>query len=274
MLRLGEHQVRPYMVVRRSHPCDRPLFLAAMYAIIPAVDAHVQRQLLDLNRRFYDRFARPFADSRQASQASLQQALASVRDGNRVLDIGCGDGRAARALEAMGRRVSYLGIDASPSLIALARERTGRLAAVKATFAVLDVSDPDWQTGLGAQCFDSVLAFALLHHIPGQDLRRRLVRQMTSLLCPAGRLIVSTWQFLASERLRRKVLPWAAIGLRGDDVEPGDYLLDWQRGGYGIRYCHLIGESELRDLCAAAGLSMCAMFAADSGLNLYAIASR
>ncbi len=57
-------------------------------------------------------------------------------------------------------------------------------------------------------------------------------------------------------------------------MEQGDYLLDWQRGGYGVRYCHMIDEGELRALCGDARLSISDLYLADNGLNLYAIAQR
>lgn len=232
------------------------------------------KRLLDLNRSFYERFAQAFADSRTVSQASLLRALSLIPDGASVLDVGCGDGRAARALERLGRHVTYLGLDVSPSLISLARERAEGLSRVAARFVVADVAQDDWPLVLEGRPFDYLLALALLHHIPDRDLRLRLMRQMADLLKPAGTLIVSTWQFLSDERLRRKMIPWQTIGMDEGQVEPGDYLLDWRRGGYGLRYCHLLGEAELRDLCEEAGLSLKEMFLADGGLSLYAVAAR
>lgn len=237
------------------------------------MNRHIQQRLLDLNRAFYRQFARAFADSRSVSQASILQVLAHVEDGMRVLDVGCGDGRVARALEQMGRTVAYTGIDSSPEFIALAQERGTTLARVTATFALGDIAQPDWMADL-SDGFDLILALAVLHHIPGDDLRRDLMRQMAALLRPAGYLIVSTWQFLHSERLRRKIVPWETIGLAASQVEPGDHLLDWRRGGVGLRYCHLIDEVELASLCTDAGLTLEETFRADNDLNLYGVASR
>ncbi len=85
---------------------------------------------------------------------------------------------------------------------------------------------------------------------------------------------MSAWQFTSSERLRRKIVPWATVGLRHEQVDTGDYLLDWERGGYGLRYCHLCGEDELRSLCRNAGLRSMELWLADHGLSLYAAARR
>ena len=236
------------------------------------VEPQVRCKLLDLNRSFYRHFARQFADSRSTAQASLCEALSAIADGMTVLDVGCGDGRVARALEQMGHRVQYVGLDASEPLIALARTRAETLTHVTAHFVYVDVTELDWPSALPRRAFDVILALALLHHIPGRDLRQRTMQQMASLLAPSGTLIISTWQFVSSERLRRNIVPWAAVGLDERQVDPGDYLLSWKRGGYGLRYCCLIGEKDLRDLCQSVGLSISSLFLADKGLNLYATA--
>lgn len=238
------------------------------------MDERVRRQLVDINRRFYDRFAGDFAASRSTRQASLLHALAGIADGARVLDVGCGDGRAARAIEGMGRAVNYVGVDASEAFLALARERSVALRHVSAVFAPADIGQPDWRAALVWQAYDVVLALAVLHHIPGEALRQRVMRDWAELLPPGGRVTVSTWQFLSSDRLRRKVVPWASVGLSDEAVDAGDYLLDWQRGGFGLRYCHLLDESALRLLCEQAGLRVVRAYEADEGMNLFVEAQR
>lgn len=96
---------------------------------------------------------------------------------------------------------------------------------------------------------------------------------MAGLLTDEGTLLLSTWQFMNEARLRRKIMPWNAAGLTPEQVEAGDALLDWQRGGSGLRYCHLVDEAELTALASQAGLVIQAMFYDDgrsSNLNLFA----
>jgi hypothetical protein len=114
----------------------------------------------------------------------------------------------------------------------------------------------------------------VLHHIPGWHGRRNLLAQLAGLLADDGVLALSTWQFLNEARLRRKVVPWSAAGLAPDQLEPGDYLLDWQRGGAGLRYCHLVDEAELAALAGLAGLQLQAIYYDDGrnkNLNLFAV---
>ena len=97
------------------------------------------------------------------------------------------------------------------------------------------------------------------------------------LLPPAGHLIVSTWQFMSSPRLRRRLLTWGTVGLREEDVEPGDHLMSWGEGAAGQRYVAAIGEEELLLLSASSGLEPVELFTTDGlegDLNLYGVFRR
>lgn len=228
----------------------------------------VVRQLLALNRRFYDELAEPFVRSRAAPQPGFYRLVDLLpRPCDRLLDVGCGDGRFGRFLQARGVR-QYIGVDFSDSLLAQAR------ATTPGEFYQRDLSRPDCLEGLGL--FDAVACLATLQHIPGRTNRVQLLAAMKACLASGGRLLLANWQFLASERQRRKVADWGEIGLSSAEVEPGDYLLTWQRGGSGLRYVALIDAAETAALVQEAGLHILAQFRSDGregDLNLYTILS-
>ena len=135
------------------------------------------------------------------------------------------------------------------------------------------MADPSWSASLSGP-FDVIVAFAVLHHIPGDALRLRLVRDMRALLAEDGWVAVSVWDFMASERLKSRVVPWDAIELREQDVDRGDYLLDWRRGGYGLRYVHHFSEDELAHLAAQGSFAVDRTFRSDGEggrLGLYQV---
>ena len=235
----------------------------------------VAGQLVRLNREFYQRFAAEFAESRTRLQPGIRRALAAVLDCRSILDAGCGDGRVAQALAGQGWAGAYVGVDASEAMLTRARARA--LGPAPAVFAQADLADREWLACLPRPEFDAVLMFAVLHHVPGARRRARLVRQLAGLLRPGGRAAISTWQFLDNERLARKIVPWSRIGLDETDVGPDDYLLDWKRGGEGLRYACAVGEAEVRRLAQAAGLVVEGAYRSDgrSGeLSLYLSARR
>ena len=79
---------------------------------------------------------------------------------------------------------------------------------------------------------------------------------------------------MVSPRLQARVVPWEAIGLSQEEVEPGDYLLDWRRGGIGLRYVHHFNEEELQNLATKAGYQIVETFYSDGEggrLGLYQV---
>lgn len=236
------------------------------------MDANVAAQLLALNQKFYQTFAEPFSTTRARLQPGVQRLLAQIPTQTRVLDLGCGNGNLARALARRGHQGVYVGLDWSEDL--LTRARAGQPDPDRFQFHQADLAADDWDGRLAGQTFDVALAFAVLHHLPGEALRLQLLARVRNLLAPGGRLMFSNWQFLNSPRLRQRIQPWEVIGLREADVDPGDYLLDWRRGGSGLRYVHHFDLEELTDLAAQAGFRVLETFHSDGeggNLGLYQV---
>ena len=78
-----------------------------------------------------------------------------------------------------------------------------------------------------------ITAFAVLHHIPSNELRVKILRIVHQLLNKDGIFIHSNWQFLNSEKLKARIQPWEAVDVAESQVDAGDYLLDWRSGGTG-----------------------------------------
>jgi hypothetical protein len=105
--------------------------------------------------------------------------------------------------------------------------------------------------------------FAVLHHMPGRRLRIDLLNQARHWLRPTGRLILSNWQFSNNVRMHARVLPWAGAGLNETDLDPGDHLVDWRRGGAGVRYVHEFTERELAEIAGESGFQVMDSFLSD-----------
>jgi SAM-dependent methyltransferase len=232
-------------------------------------------RLLDLNRTFYQTFATQFSITRQRLQGGVLRILETIQPEASVLDLGCGNGELARALARRGHQGPYVGLDLSAGLLAEARRNAPEHMPI--TFIQADLAAPGWELRLPAAAFEVILAFAVLHHIPGAQLRRQILRQVWAQLSPAGRFVHSEWQFLNSPRLRARLQPWEKCGLTAAEVDPGDYLLDWRRGGQGFRYVHLFTISELATLAAETGFTSLETFFSDGEegkLGLYQIWKR
>lgn len=114
--------------------------------------------------------------------ARLIADVAGVRAGDRVVDVGCGPGTAAR--EAARRGAEATGVDPSPSMVRLARQLTRGVEVRWETGAAEEIPLPDASA-------DVLWAIATVHH--WQDVGRA-VAEARRVLAPGGRL-------LAMERL-------------------------------------------------------------------------
>ena len=245
------------------------------------MDPRIADLLTEINRKFYSDFGGSFAATRRRVQPGVLRVLKSLPDspGDRWLDLGCGSGALAAAWLRSGRRSGYLGLDFSPTLLneasqEVAEARSQRLVSEQDTpvpeiaFGLADLTAPNWADDLGPG-FTGMLAFAVLHHLPGHSQRVEFARRARELLQPGGHFYFSVWQFQHSEKLMARRLPWSTVGLREEDLEPGDTLLDWRAPDTGakeahvLRYVHLFTPETLAELARESGFHPVAEFESD-----------
>jgi tRNA (uracil-5-)-methyltransferase TRM9 len=229
--------------------------------------------LLALNRQFYARFAGDFARTRRSWPPGFERILPYLQTASNVLDLGCGNARLLAFLGAKNWQGKYTGLDSSENLLVEARLNAQAHPQIPSRFIVSDLFADDWVQAM-AGSFDSLVGLAVLHHIPGAQNRRRFLAQCAAQLAPGRRLIVSTWQFMTSERLRKRIAPWEAAGISENSVESGDYLIGWGEGAPGLRYCAFIDATALATMATEAGLICTETFFSDGhegNLNLYGI---
>ncbi len=238
------------------------------------MDEQLVKQLLALNRDFYSKFASAFSETRSSAQTRLERIVAEIKNDTRVLDVGCGNGRLAQRLDHELRRVEYIGVDASPELIAIAKRQNAFLRYAHTDFRVADLTQADWCVEFAKESFDTIVMLAVLHHIPSSELRTRLMNDLHTLLKPGGQLVMTNWQFDRNDRQQKRIVAWVEAGIDEKNLEPGDALLAWRRGGVGYRYCHLITKNEVLQMAEQTGFRVLRQFFADADLNLYSVLER
>lgn len=226
-------------------------------------------KIIAINSQFYQTFGNEFSATRGRIQSGVHKILTGIGRNHTILDLGCGNGEFARQLADAGHTAPYLGVDFSLPLLTDA-------ACVPedfpARFRVLDITSADWQ--LNADNWSLITAFAVLHHIPGEETRLQILKNVYKYLANDGQFIFSNWQFLNSERLRKRILSWDLVNIPESELDEGDYLLDWRRGGFGIRYVHHYSEGELARLAEKSGFNIIDSFYSDGAtgnLGLYQI---
>ncbi len=239
------------------------------------MDENTRDLLIDLNRTFYQSFAQQFSATRQRLQPGVAGILDRISHHESVLELGCGNGQFAKELFSRGHLGPYTGLDSNADFVKIAQNNlpgNGKISLVLG-----DLTSTAWHKSLPANQFDLIIAFAVLHHIPDSELRKRIIQKIGELLPPGGRFIHSEWQLLNSLRLRNRIQPWELIGITSEEVEDGDYLIDWRSGGQGLRYVHVFGKKELTILAAETGFVILDSYFSDGeggNLGMYQIWER
>jgi ubiquinone/menaquinone biosynthesis C-methylase UbiE len=115
--------------------------------------------------------------------------LARLQRGEQALDVGCGTGTLALAIQArVGATGRVCGVDPGARQIARARakaaRRYGPTAPIEFQLGVIErLSFPD-------QSFDVVFSTLMLHHLPA-PLKRQGLAEIVRVLKPGGRLVIA-----------------------------------------------------------------------------------
>ncbi|HEY9122451.1 MAG TPA: class I SAM-dependent methyltransferase [Brevefilum sp.] len=234
-----------------------------------------REKLLAINRKFYDQFAGSFSATRHQVQPGVHQMVHQMIQSETILDVGCGNGTLARMLAAEGFQGSYLGLDMSKDLLTSAEDLFEAPSKGTFNFMPFDLADREWHQSLPGNSYDWLACFAVLHHIPGEELRTQTGRNFASLVPNTGRVALSVWQWQNSPRLKKRVVPWSTVNVDPEDLDEGDVLLDWRAGKtIGYRYVHTFTEDSLSILAKEAGFKVIESFYSDGkegDLALYQI---
>jgi SAM-dependent methyltransferase len=251
------------------------------------MDEKTIRALNAINRSFYRDAAAEFGATRREPWPGWKRLPPLVEEylpgrDLHVLDVGCGNGRFAAflagALPDRCASLHYCGIDASAPLLEALRAR--HLPFAEAEIRLGDLVETPVEDHLGARRFSLIAIFGVLHHLPGERRRRRLLQSLARRLEPGGLLALAIWRFEAFPRFRDRLRPWeefnatAPVPIDLAQLETGDRLLPWGEGGSKVRYCHFADEEETERLVQAAALSVAATYTADGregNLNRYLV---
>jgi SAM-dependent methyltransferase len=143
----------------------------------------------------------------------------------RTLDLGCGEGRLARDLDALGHDI--VGVDSSPTLVSAAREASPAIELHLADAADLPFEDAS---------FDLVVAFMSLQDV--DDLGGAL-RESARVLIPGGRLCLAVVHPLGSAgafTVRDAAAPFVIESSYLDSFEYADAVA---RGGLEMTFASL-----------------------------------
>ena len=208
-------------------------------------------KLLSLSAESYELIAADFDLTRKkALWPEIERLAGAVKEGESVLDAGCGNGRLLQALA--GRQIDYVGVDKSHALIELA----AKSYPDRKFFAADLLDEHAYPEELRSKKFDHIFCLAVLQHIPSRDWRQHFLINLRRQLKPGGRLIISSWNIWRSRNrpvLIRQI--WEKITFR-NRRDFGDLVFPWKNNaGEPVkeRYYHAFTWCGLRRLAGEAG---------------------
>ena len=134
----------------------------------------------------YDHFAQGFAETRDRPWPEFDLFFPSIKTGQRILDLGCGNARLRKFLpETLIRPGDYFGFDLSEKLLSIARKAFPKDAFFRGNFGK--------NLPFGAQNFDWVISIAAFHHLLNKTDQHKFLSEAHRVLKPGGQIFITTW---------------------------------------------------------------------------------
>lgn len=205
---------------------------------------------MEKTRNDYNAIAEDFSETRKYLPPDRKNLLLQyITSGDKVLDLGCGNGRFSDAFN----NVDYIGVDNSKEMIKIAR--AGHAQADFQVADALNLPFPD-------NYFDKVFSFAVFHHIPSKELRAEFLKEAKRILKPQGLLLLTVWNLnplkmvLIGEKERTKdLLKYQIFKIFGrSKLDFGDFFVSWRN--IVPRYIHFFTISGLKKMVENAGFKI------------------
>ena len=216
-----------------------------------SMDKNYAKYLLEKTRKDYNLIAEDFSNTRNFISEDIIILSKYAKAGDKVLDLGCGNGRLSEAFE--GKKIEYTGVDNSEKMIEIAKKRR-----LQAKFLV----NHDLKVPFSNDYFDKVYCLAVFHHIPSKDLRIQFLDEIKRVLQPGGFIILTVWNLnpfkmiLIGKKKRAlsffKHLILKVLGKSKLDFN--DFFIPWKDACQ--RYVHYFTKGELKKLAEKSGFKI------------------
>lgn len=139
--------------------------------------------ILNKVQQFYNTSGEYFSKTRVWPWPEMNSILDNIKDGTKILDLGCGNGRLLNGIKA---KVNYTGIDFSQTLIKEANKLHKGKKFVLANITKKVVWDK-------LSKYDTIFCIAVLHHIPTHAQQLFILTKAHEHLIKDGSLYLSVW---------------------------------------------------------------------------------
>ena len=194
----------------------------------------------------YDEMAEKFSQTRKFFWRGMEFIGDYVKDGDRVLDYGSGNGRLWELFN--DKKIDYLGVDPSQKLVDLAQKRYAN-----AKFSKLNPS----QASLAFQdnFFNTIYSIAVFHHFPSREYRKKIAQELYRVTKKEGYIIVTVWNLYQRKYVKNIIDNWINKLLGKSLLGFKDCYIDFtdNSGKKFSRFHHAFTKKELQKLFESVG---------------------
>ena len=202
------------------------------------------KQLLKKVENDYALIAEEFSETRKWLWPEFEGFKKYLRDGQTILDLGCGNGRLYELLKDL-KDLKYVGIDNNKKFVQLAKEKFKSANFLYGNALAIPYSSKA----------DILFNIASFHHIPSKELRIKCIQEMKRLLTPKSILIITVWNLF-----QRRYFSYVLKSLFNYFIHLGKY--DWNDtfipwGDKKVkRYYHAFTKREFKNLFTQNGFEI------------------
>ena len=231
------------------------------------------KYLLEKTKQDYEKIAEHFSLKRRFFWPELEKIKNYIKDGDKVLDWGCGHGRLLLILK--DKKIKYIGADTSFKILEIAKKNfPGH------DFRLFDkLSLP-----LSDSFFNVICCIATIHHIPSKRLRLKLLKEFRRTLKKDGVLILTIWYLWIGKRkiVFKYIFKWllSKISRKKTELDFKDIFIPWKNNQGKIlahRYLHAFSKRELAKLVEGAGFKIKELKIVERGkkfANIFLVATK
>jgi len=220
------------------------------------MDQSTAKEILEENKKVFNKIAEEFSETRKENWPEVSKLVKYVKRGDRVLDLGCGNGRLYKILK--DEEVEYTGVDSSENLIGLARKNF-----IGPKFIVSDVLSLSFEK----ENSDVIFAIAFLHHLPSENLRMKFLQDCYQSLKNKGLIILTVWNLWQPQSLLKYKIWPMTLGWRPKNLDFKDVFIPWRMktGQILNRFYHAFTKGELKKLVVESGFKIIGCYFSQKG---------
>lgn len=208
----------------------------------------IVNKILSETETGYDRMADKFSETRKYFWRDLEFIGDYAKDGDKVLDYGCGNGRLLELIS--GKNIEYTGVDVSQKLIDIAKLK---YPGENINFSKIDPRQHS--LAFESNSFNVVYSIAVFHHFPSAELKNEIVKELYRVTKPGGHIIVTAWNLWQKKYLKNILKNWLDKISGKSDLDWNDCYVAFKnnQGEIFHRYHHVFTKRELEKLFEKAG---------------------